>query len=67
MGDFGVFVRGTSLADLNGAVVVETTDPAASARLITRLGALARGSQPTSGTTVEPLAGARSRRGPHAA
>ena len=56
MGDFGVFVRGASLAELNGAVVIETTDPAASARLITRLGMLARRSQPTSGTTIEPLA-----------
>jgi Protein of unknown function (DUF3352) len=55
MGDFGVFVRGTSMADLNGAVVIETTDPAASARLIGRLQQLAK-RQPGSGTTVEPLA-----------
>jgi hypothetical protein len=54
MGDFGVFVRGTSMADLNGAVVIETTDPGASARLIGRLQQLAKG-QPGSGTTVEPL------------
>ena len=54
MGDFGVFVRGTSMADLNGAVVIETTDPGASARLIGHLQQLAKG-QPGSGTTVEPL------------
>jgi Protein of unknown function (DUF3352) len=54
MGDFGVFVRGTSMADLGGAVVIETTDPGASARLIGRLQQLAK-AQPGSGTTVEPL------------
>ncbi len=54
MGDFGVFVRGTSVADLNGGLVVETTDPAASGRFIERLGQLASG-QDGSGTTVEPL------------
>ena len=54
MGDFGVFVRGTSMADLNGAVVIETTDPDASARMIARLRQLAKG-RPGSGTTVEPL------------
>jgi hypothetical protein len=51
MGDFAVFVRGTSVADLNGGIVVETTDPAASARLIARLGQLSRRS---AGTRVEP-------------
>ena len=52
MGDFAVFVRGTSLADLNGGIVVETSDPAASARLITRLGQL---SQRRPGTSVRPF------------
>jgi Protein of unknown function (DUF3352) len=52
MGDFGVFVRGTSMADLNGAVVIETTDPGASARLIGRLGQLSRRSPDT---TVKPF------------
>jgi hypothetical protein len=42
MGDFAVFVRGTSMADLNGGIVVETSDPAASARLIARLGQLSQ-------------------------
>jgi hypothetical protein len=52
MGDFALFVRGTSLAELNGGVLIETTDPAASARLISRLGRLSRQSP---GTTVKPL------------
>jgi hypothetical protein len=52
MGDFALFVRGTSLADLNGGVVIESTDPAASARLISRLGQLSRRSP---GTTAKPL------------
>jgi len=42
MGDFGVFVRGTSVDELNGALIVETTDPSASARLIDGLGELLR-------------------------
>jgi hypothetical protein len=37
MGDWGVFVRGTSVADLNGAMVVETSDEAASGRFIDAL------------------------------
>ena len=51
MGDFAVFVRGTSVTGLNGGIVIETTDPAASARLISRLGQLSRRSP---GTRVEP-------------
>jgi hypothetical protein len=43
MGDFGVFVRGTSVDDLDGALVVETKDEAASKRLIDRLRTLASG------------------------
>jgi hypothetical protein len=42
MGDFGVFVRGTSVPELDGALVVETTDEAASGRLIAALERLAR-------------------------
>lgn len=52
MGDFAVFVRGTSAAELNGGIVIETSDPAASARLISRLGQLSRTSP---GTKVEPF------------
>ena len=34
MGDFSLFVRGTSVSELNGALVVETSDEAASQRFI---------------------------------
>ena len=42
MGDFGVFVRGTSISDLDGALIIETKDEAASDRFIAALGRLAR-------------------------
>jgi Protein of unknown function (DUF3352) len=42
MGDFGVFVRGTSVSELDGALVVETSDEAASKRFIGALERLAR-------------------------
>ena len=42
MGDFGVFVRGTSVSDLDGALIIETKDEAASDRFIAALGRLAR-------------------------
>ena len=42
MGDLGIFVQGTSPTTLSGGLVVETTDPAASARLIEALEKLAR-------------------------
>ena len=54
MGDFGLFVRGTSVADLNGGLVVETTDPAATERFLGRLARLAR-AQVDPGTTVGQL------------
>ena len=41
MGDFGVFVRGTTESDVNGAVIIETSDEAASGRVIERLRKLA--------------------------
>jgi Protein of unknown function (DUF3352) len=55
MGDFGIFVRGATVQDLSGALVVETSDPAASGRLIARIRALvaAGGDRDTS---VGPLA-----------
>lgn len=55
MGDFAIFLRGTSVAELDGALVVETDDPAASGRLLDRLRKLAS-SQSDPGTSVEPLA-----------
>jgi hypothetical protein len=42
MGDFGVFARGNSLADLDGALIVETSDEAASGRFISALERLAK-------------------------
>ena len=42
MGDWSLFVRGESVAELNGALVVETSDEAASARFIDAVGRLAR-------------------------
>jgi hypothetical protein len=42
MGDFGIFVRGTSVSDLDGALIIETKDEAASNRFIAALGRLAR-------------------------
>jgi Protein of unknown function (DUF3352) len=59
MGDFAVFVRGTSVADLNGGIVIETNDPAASARLISRLGLLSRRSPGTRVAPYSPPGGGR--------
>jgi Protein of unknown function (DUF3352) len=42
MGDFGVFVRGESVSDLDGALVVETKDEAASGRFLSAIERLAR-------------------------
>jgi Protein of unknown function (DUF3352) len=54
MGDWSLFVRGTSVAELNGALVVETTDEAASRRFIEAVARLARKSLEGS-DTVGPL------------
>jgi hypothetical protein len=42
MGDFGIFVRGTSLSELDGALIIETNDEAASERFIAALARLGR-------------------------
>jgi hypothetical protein len=42
MGDWSLFVRGNSVAELSGALVVDTTDEAASRRFIDAVGRLAR-------------------------
>jgi Protein of unknown function (DUF3352) len=42
MGDWGVFVRGASVAELDGALFIETKDEAASARFIDAIARLAR-------------------------
>ena len=54
MGDFGVFVRGSTVAELDGALVVETTDEAASGRFLSALERLAR-SHAESGIDIRPL------------
>jgi Protein of unknown function (DUF3352) len=54
MGDFGIFVRGTSVADLDGALIVETSDEAASGRFIGALERLAR-SQGQGNVRIGPL------------
>lgn len=55
MGDFGVFVRGTSVDDLNGALIIETSDEAASGRFIGRLKKLAETQTDNPGDRVLPL------------
>ena len=54
MGDFGIFVRGTSLSDLDGALIIETTDEAASGRFIDTVARLARQQGARSGVKVAP-------------
>jgi hypothetical protein len=54
MGDFGIFVRGRTVSELNGALIVETTDEAASARFIEALERLAK-NQADPGEGVGPL------------
>ncbi len=56
MGDFGVFVRGTSVDTLEGALIIETSDEAASGRLIDRLKKLAVTQADNPGDRVLPLA-----------
>jgi uncharacterized protein DUF3352 len=52
MGDWGLFVRGTSVAELDGALMIETSDEAASGRLID---AVARLTREGGELTVRPL------------
>jgi Protein of unknown function (DUF3352) len=54
MGDFGLFVRGTSVSELDGALVIETSDEAASKRFIDALERLAR-SQADGEARIGPL------------
>jgi hypothetical protein len=56
MGDFGLFVRGTTRSSLGGALVIESKDPATSARTLRRLGTLARRESATGGSQAGPLA-----------
>jgi uncharacterized protein DUF3352 len=54
MGDFGLFVRGRSVSELDGALMIETSDPAASKRAIDAVARLARESADP-GEEVGPL------------
>jgi hypothetical protein len=53
MGDTGLFVRGTSVGDIGGGLVVKSKDPVATARGIKRIARLLR----KQGTTVTPVGG----------
>jgi hypothetical protein len=55
MGDFGVFVRGTTVSELQGALIIETSDESASGRLIDRLRSLAETQADNPGDRVVPL------------
>jgi hypothetical protein len=57
MGDGALFVRGSGLADIGGALVVHSTDPAASRRAIGKIARLVKRRSP--GTRVRPLRGVR--------
>jgi Protein of unknown function (DUF3352) len=55
MGDWGVFVRGTSVPELNGAMIIESSDEDASGRFLDAIERLARkNAEP--GTRIGPLA-----------
>lgn len=51
MGDFAVYVKGTSIADLSGALVIETTDEAQSKKVLAKVAQLAG---PAGGAKVTP-------------
>jgi hypothetical protein len=55
MGDWGLFVRGTSVSELGGALIVETSDEQKSGRVIDTIARFARQSA-DSGEQVGPLA-----------
>lgn len=55
MGDVAIFARGTTVEQLDGALIVETTDETASGRLIAALARLARQQADNPGDSVGPL------------
>jgi hypothetical protein len=55
MGDGGLFVRGTSIADIGGALVVQSSDPARTKEALDKIGNLIPQLSPT--TKVQPLRG----------
>jgi hypothetical protein len=54
MGDWALFVRGTKVSELDGALIVETSDEAASGRVIDAVARLLR-ENVSGGTSVGPL------------
>jgi len=54
MGDFGVFVRGKTVSDVDGALIIKTDDEAASGRFIAALARLAKTQAPDVGR-IGPL------------
>ena len=61
IGDLAVFVRGTSLLNLGGGLVIQSPDPAAARRLVAKLAPLIRSQGARSGVRVTntSIAGAR--------
>lgn len=55
MGDGALFLRGTGIADIGGALVVQTSDPKATSEAIAKISRLIRQSSP--GTQLRPLRG----------
>ena len=55
MGDYGVFVRGTSLDSIDGALEVQTSDEAKAERFVAALARLARQQADNPGDRVGPL------------
>ena len=56
MGDFGIFVRGTTLANLDGALVIQTSDEAESKRFLAAVERLAS-TQANGGTHIQGRSG----------
>ena len=56
LGDGAFFLQGTSEADLGGALVIQSTDPTASARLLIRIQGLIKRRGDPSEVRVQPLA-----------
>ena len=58
MGDFGVFVRGSSVSELDGALIIETTDEAASGRFLDAIQRLSQSqAQGLEGFEIKPRSG----------
>ena len=57
MGDFALFVRGKSIPQLDGALIIETKDEQASGRVIDAVARLARQQGADSGLSVRPEQG----------